>query len=201
MQLPAQYRQLVECFDALPGIGPRAAARLAQYVLEQDAGERLQRAILNARQTLQHCSSCRSYSQDNLCPLCADKARMVWRLLVVAGVDDQARWEDAGYRGHYFILHGLLSPVAGIGPRQLHLDDLKQRVMTLLAEASAGQPLLVQVVLDSSVESEATGQFVEDMLAGMNCRTQLLRPEQLEADLQRLRIQSPADLAAAGTEQ
>ncbi len=202
MQLPAQYRQLIECFDALPGIGPRAAARMAQHVLEHDSGERLQQAILTARKTLQHCSCCRTYSDLSICPLCTDDERSTLHLLVVSGVEDQFRWEEAGYRGGYFVLHGLLSPVAGIGPRQLHLPDLKQRVETLVsaAESSSAENLLVQVVLESSVEADATGQFIEDMLAGFACRVQLLTPGQLAVDLQRARSFSAADHVPAGAD-
>lgn len=201
MQLPAQYRQLIECFDALPGIGPRAAARMAQHVLEHESGERLQQAILSARKVLQHCSCCRAYSDLSICPLCADSERSALHLLVLAGVEDQIRWEEAGYRGGYFVLHGLLSPVAGIGPRQLHLPDLKQRVETLVSVAEASsESLLVQVVLDSSVEADATGQFIEDMLAGFACRVQLLTPGQLEVDLHRARSLSAADHVPAGAD-
>ena len=219
MQLPAEYRQLIDCFDALPGIGPRAAARLAQHVLEHDLGDRLQLAILRGRDALQHCSQCRSYSLTPTCTLCADGERQQSRLLVLAGVDDLTLWEEAGYRGGYFILHGLLSPVSGVGPRQLHLPQLKRRVEALLAgedirsadiasagipavhEPSAAVPLLVQVVLESSVEADATGQFIQDMLADLACQVQVLTPRQLDADLQRAQRSSAAGCAPAGAEE
>ncbi|MCD8521596.1 MAG: hypothetical protein LRY66_01295 [Saccharospirillaceae bacterium] len=208
MQLPAAYRQLIECFDALPGIGPRAAARLAQHVLEHDLGARLQQAIQCARDTLQHCSQCRSYSLAPVCTLCADAGRQQSQLLVLAGVDDQAFWEGAGYRGGYFILHGLLSPVAGIGPRQLHLPQLKQRVESLLAglqsdskcPGPAARSLSLLIVLEPSVEAEATAQFIDDMLADLACDVQRLTPHQLTTDLQREQCMSVAGCSLGGAE-
>lgn len=212
MSLPAEYHQLIDCFDALPGVGPRAAARFAQYVLEHDLGARLQQAIMHARDLLRHCSQCRSYSLTPVCPLCADSEREHSRLLVLAAVDDQIFWEEAGYRGGYFILHGLLSPVAGIGPHQLHLPQLKQRVETLLTDiqanaeppgpiSSATRSLKVQIVLEPSVEANATAQFIEGILADLNCHVQVLTPRQLDADLQHAQRLSAAGCAPHGAEE
>lgn len=159
MALPAPYQQLVQAFDALPGVGPRAAARLARYVIDDPQGDALAAAITRARAELVLCQRCYRYALTDTCDICA-AAHGQQPLFVVAGVEDSERLTGQGM-SNQFLLHALLSPVAGIGPAQLHLPQLRARVVN---DAISD----LRLVLPAGVEAEATAQFITDMLADVD---------------------------------
>ena len=159
MSLPAAYLQLVQALDQLPAVGPRAAARLAQHLLNSSDGHALMQALQRAGSELQQCRQCRHYSSTALCGICSNEQRDASRWLVVAGVDELQQAEQAGWRGLYFVLHGLLAPMSGRGPNQLGLDQLQQRVV------AAARPLQITLALESTAEGRATGAFITSMLA------------------------------------
>lgn len=159
MVLPAAYLQLVQALDQLPAVGPRAAARLAQHLLNSDAADVLLQALQRAGHEVQQCHQCRCYSRTEVCDLCADQQRDNSRWLIVAGVDEVQQAEQAGWRGQYFVLHGLLAPMSGRGPNQLGLDQLQQRVV------AAARPLQITLALESTAEGRATSAFIASMLA------------------------------------
>jgi len=151
-----QYRQLSDAFDALPGVGPRAAARMARYLFQPGCAEPLARLLTQAQHTIRCCSGCQMYTITELCEQCS-ASDTGSPLLVVEQPDDWLRWRDAGFDGVIFVLHGLLSPTAAIGPRQLGLALLKSR-----AEAKTATEIWLQ--LDQSVEASATEMFIRQMM-------------------------------------
>lgn len=155
MSLPKAYVQLVQALDQLPTVGPLAAERFAQHLLNTEQGAHLQRALNQALAELKRCEHCQAYSQENCCELCADTERHQHGVLVVASVAQQQQALAAGFAGQIFILHGLLSPLAGIGPKQLRLDKLK----TLLTHTKAQSIILA---LEDSAEGRATRQFIQE---------------------------------------
>lgn len=156
MTQPREYTALCQAFDELPGIGPNAAKRLSRFVLSQPQGAQLESALQQARASLSYCRGCRSYTVGELCDLCADKERSP-QLLVLEHSDDVEQYLNSGYQGYFFILHGLLSPMAGIGPQQLGLPQLVERIQAL-------SPETLYLSFSSSVEGRATCQFIEELV-------------------------------------
>ncbi|MCA6062585.1 recombination protein RecR [Thalassolituus marinus] len=156
MPQPSAYLNLMNAFDALPGVGPRAADRLAQFVIQDEAGGRLAEAIVKARSSLQLCERCFCLAMSPLCEQCltpSDDAQ----LMVVVDLNTHQLLQDAGHH-NLFVLHGLLSPSAGVGPGQLKLQALRQRVVDEQIQS-------VFLVFPGGVEADATEWFIADMLA------------------------------------
>lgn len=166
-----QFRQLVDAFDAIPGVGPQAARRMGRYVLSHPGSRALGESIVQARSSLNHCAQCRMFTTEVLCADCtaAETAAASFSgvLLVAKQADEVLHWREQGYTGPVFVLHGVLSPVAGVGPTQLGLSQLKRRVAALQSQT-------LWLVLQSdvakgagtepSVEARATELFIRQML-------------------------------------
>lgn len=163
--LPSAYHQLVQAFDQLPAIGPKAADRLAQHILNHGQLQPLLHALTVAEQEIQRCKLCQSYSAAELCLICADVQRQQNKILIVANVNHQQQAEDNGWQGAYFILHGLLSPMVGVGPSQLALNKLQQNLL-------AQDIQQVVIALEDSAEGRATSQFIQSLpeLAHINIK-------------------------------
>ena len=127
---------LVEALRALPGVGPKAASRMAFHLLEHDraAARHLAQQLMHALEAVRHCESCNTFCDDALCAVCADPDRERAQLCVVESVADMSAMERVGsYKGLYFVLMGSLSPLDGIGPKDIHLDRLIARASVLAA--------------------------------------------------------------------
>ena len=151
---------LVEALRCLPGVGPKSARRMAYHLLERDreGARRLARALEEAAERVGHCRACRTLSEAELCPLCASPARDRSLLCVVESPADVAALEaGAGYRGLYFVLLGRLSPLDGLGPKELGLDLLERR----LAEGEVREVILAT---NPTVEGEATAHYVAELV-------------------------------------
>lgn len=151
--------QLIEGLRVLPGVGAKSAQRMAYHLLERDRegalrlAERLQAAMAGIR----HCAQCRDFSEAEVCAICASPARDRSVLCVVETPADRLAIEQAtGYRGLYFVLQGRLSPLDGIGPRQLGLDILAQRL-------GAGDVREMIIATNPTVEGEATAHYLAQM--------------------------------------
>ena len=123
--------QLIEAFRILPGVGQKSAQRMAYHVLEREreGGQRLSEALAAAVERIGHCVRCRDFSETETCATCASAAREAQTLCAVESPADRLAIEQAtGYRGLYFVLQGRLSPLDGIGPRELGLDLLSARL-------------------------------------------------------------------------
>lgn len=151
--------QLIDDLRCLPGVGEKTARRMAYYLLQRDrpGGRRLAGSMCKAIDTVGHCRRCRTFSELDLCPLCLDQKRDKGLLCVVEGPADVALIEQSGYRGLYFVLMGHLSPLDGIGPEDLGIDQLA----LLLDEGNVEEVILAT---GSTVEGEATVHFIGNMV-------------------------------------
>lgn len=162
--------QLIEALRVLPGVGAKSAQRMAYHLLERqrDGGTRLAGVLAEAMARVGHCRRCRDFSEAELCPICASSARDRQQLCVVESPADRLAIEQAtGYRGLYFVLQGRLSPLDGIGPQELGLEQLAQR----LAEGEVRELI---VATNPTVEGEATAHYVAQL-----ARAQGVRPSRL----------------------
>jgi len=154
-------QRLIDSFCCLPGVGPKTAQRMAFHLLERDreGGRQLSGVLLQAVEDIGHCRRCRTLTEDELCDLCANDRRNDAQLCVVETPADVIAIEQAtDYRGRYFVLGGRLSPLDGIGPREIGLDQLAG----ILAEGKVEELILAT---NPTVEGEATAQYISDMAA------------------------------------
>lgn len=161
-----RIERLIEALRCLPGIGPKSAQRMTYHLLERDraGGRRLAEALVEAMDKVGHCSRCRTFSETGLCGLCASATRDAALLCVVESPADVAALEQStGYRGLYFVLMGHLSPLDGIGPCELGLDQLEAR----LADGEVRELILAT---NPTVEGEATAHYIADMARGRGVR-------------------------------
>lgn len=152
--------RLIEAFQVLPGVGPKGAQRMVLYLLQRNraGGRHLAEVLLDAVERVGQCRSCRNLSEQPQCPLCSDPRRDDRLLCVVESPADVLAIEQAGgYRGRYFVLHGHLSPIDGIGPEALGLDELARRTRELAPEE-------VILATNPTVEGEATAHYISELL-------------------------------------
>ena len=151
---------LTEALRRLPGIGPKSAQRMAFHLLQHDreGAEMLSRALYQAVDAVHHCVSCNTFTETELCDLCADDARDRAKLCVVETPADQLMIEQTlTYKGLYFVLMGRLSPLDGIGPKDIHLDKL-------IGRATDGVVAEVVLATNFTNEGEATAHYISEML-------------------------------------
>jgi recombination protein RecR len=151
--------QLIDALRVLPGVGQKSAQRMAYHLLERqrDGGRRLADALAEAMERIGHCKRCRDFSETELCPTCASSARDAELLCVVETPADRLAIEQAtGFRGLYFVLQGRLSPLDGIGPQELGLDLLAQRL-------EEGEVRELIVATNPTVEGEATAHYLAQL--------------------------------------
>ena len=150
--------ELISALKVLPGVGPKSAQRMALYLLEheQQAALRLADALRNSIEKVGRCGSCRTLTEQALCFLCSNARRDASLLCVVESpADVLALEQSASFSGHYFVLHGRLSPIDGIGPKDIGLDVLITRMASgLLSE--------IIVATNPSMEGEATAHYIAD---------------------------------------
>ncbi|MCE5286623.1 MAG: recombination mediator RecR [Pelosinus sp.] len=160
MQYIAPLAKLIEQFRALPGIGPKSAARLAYHILEMDKAraEALAAAIVEAKNKIGYCQVCFNLTDSNPCKICCADERDSTTVCVVEEPRDVAAMERMReYRGLYHVLHGSLSPLEGIGPQDLRIKELLSRIQ-------AGQIQEVIMATNPNVEGEATAMYLARLL-------------------------------------
>ncbi len=153
-------QRLIDSFTVLPGVGPRSAQRMTYWLLERnrEGGGRLAAALEAAMQGVRHCSCCRNFAEDDLCPVCADPRRDQSQVCIVESPADVLAIEQSGeYRGRYFVLIGHLSPIDGIGPEEIGLN---------LLERQLGEIQELILATGTTVEGEATAHYILDMVRG-----------------------------------
>jgi recombination protein RecR len=160
--LPPSIQRSIEEFSKLPGIGPKSAERLTFHLLQSSRAspEALGEALSNLRVKLQYCSTCQMVTLQKTCSLCEDLARDRGTVLVVESPLDVVALEKTGYKGLYHVLHGVLSPIDGMGPEQLKLKELMER-------CKKGGITEVIVATNPDVEGEATAMFIRQKLNGI----------------------------------
>lgn len=152
--------RLVEAFQVLPGVGPKGAQRMVLYLLQRNrsGGQHLAEVLAEAVERIGTCETCRNLAEAAQCPLCTDPRRDDSVLCVVESAADVLAIEHAGgFRGRYFVLHGHLSPIDGIGPEALGLELLARR-------AEALRPAEVILATNPTVEGEATAHYISELL-------------------------------------
>ncbi|HMM66772.1 MAG TPA: recombination mediator RecR [Dokdonella sp.] len=161
---------LIEALRCLPGVGAKTAQRMAFHVLERDraGARRLAERLALAVEKVGNCRRCRGFSEQDICSLCANASRDRHLLCIVETPVDQLAIEQAtGYRGHYFVLLGRLSPLDGLGPKELGLDLLASR----LAEGEVEEMI---VATNPTVEGEATAHMLSQLARAANVRASRL---------------------------
>jgi len=151
--------QLVEALRCLPGVGPKSAQRMALHLLERDreGGLHLSTVLQAAMERIGRCSICRDLTENETCHICANDQRDASLLCIVESPSDVMAIEHAtAYQGRYFVLMGRLSPLDGIGPAELGLDELSRR----LQEQPPGEMI---IATNPTVEGEATAYYVQRM--------------------------------------
>ncbi|RUF83187.1 recombination protein RecR [Pseudomonas aeruginosa] len=161
MNFSPLIRQLIESLRILPGVGQKSAQRMALMLLERDrsGGLKLAQALTAAMEGVGHCRQCRTLSEEELCPQCADPRRDDSLLCVVEGPLDVFAVEQTGYRGRYFVLKGHLSPLDGLGPEAIGIPELEARIRD-------GAFSEVILATNPTVEGEATAHYIAQLLAG-----------------------------------
>ena len=153
---PHSLNELIRYLSKLPGVGPKSAQRLAFFLLNADEQDALglAGALVTARKTLHHCPRCGNFTDDDICNICADERRDVGLICVVEQARDIAAMERAGcFEGHYHVLGGAISPLDGVGPEQLKLQSLFNRLQ-------GGQVREVVLATNPTVEGEATALYL-----------------------------------------
>ena len=164
MRPPSSLEDLIEALRCLPGVGPKSAQRIAYHLLQYDraGAERLAQTLARAAQSIRRCARCNSFTETELCALCASDRRDPAQLCIVETPGDLLMMEQTlAYRGLYFVLMGRLSPLDGIGPREIHLDRLLARA----TDPEMGGPVQeVIVATNFTSEGEATAHYIGEML-------------------------------------
>jgi recombination protein RecR len=156
MKLSPSIEALIDGLRHLPGVGPKSAQRMTLHLLERDreGAQQIAEALETALAVVKNCSRCRNFTELEVCEICADPKRDPGLLCVVeAPADVMAIENSAGFRGHYYVLMGHLSPIDGVGPEQLGLDELCGRF---------GAEAIREVILatNPTVEGEATAYYI-----------------------------------------
>jgi recombination protein RecR len=161
---PTSLQALIEALRVLPGVGPKSAQRMAYHMLQHDreGARRLGDALRGAADGIRHCMRCNTFTEREICETCLDERRDATLLCVVETPADQAMIEQTlTYRGQYFVLMGRLSPLDGVGPREIHLDRLLARA----TDPELGGPVSeVLVATNFTSEGEATAHYIGEML-------------------------------------
>ena len=151
--------KLIEQLSRLPGIGAKSAQRLAFHIINmpKDQVEQLSASILDARQNVQYCKCCYTLTDKELCPICSNPRRDQKTIMVVENTRDLAAYEKTGkFEGVYHVLHGAISPMLGIGPNDIKLKELMQRLQEDVDE--------VITATNSSREGETTAMYISKLI-------------------------------------
>lgn len=170
MQTPKSLDDLMEALKRLPGVGPKAAQRMAFYLMQYDkkAAQDIAQALISALGTIRHCSSCNNFSEQEICDLCSSGKRDGGVMCVVEMPSDvQTIEQTKSFRGRYFVLLGRLSPLDGIGPKEIGLDRLVKR-------ANDGIVKEVIVATNFTNEGEATAHYIGEKLQPLGIKVSRL---------------------------
>ena len=151
---------LINAFQCLPGVGPKSAQRMVLHLLERnkDAGLILAQLLEEALESVDKCNSCRIFTESDSCQICSNEKRYKNQISVVDSVSDVFAIEQSNqFNGHYFVLHGYLSPIDDIGPEELALDVLFSRARQIETEE-------LILATNSTLEGETTSHFIYDNL-------------------------------------
>ncbi|HUL11573.1 MAG TPA: recombination mediator RecR [Methylococcaceae bacterium] len=159
MRQTGRLAQLMQALRCLPGVGPKSAQRMSFHLLQRDrqGARALAEALLAAVEHIGHCRECRTLTEGDLCAACADPSRDGGLLCIVeTPAEVYAIDQSTGFKGRFFVLNGRLSPLDGIGPDELRLDLLEQRLQS-------GEVKELILATNTTVEGEATAHYISEM--------------------------------------
>jgi recombination protein RecR len=165
MDTPSSLEELIAALRCLPGVGPKSAQRMAYHLLQRDkpGAVRLAQSLDRAVENIRHCAKCNNFSEEEICAMCRSPRRDAGLLCVVEMPADLLMMEQAQcYSGMYFVLMGRLSPLDGIGARELYLDRLVRRAQE--------HPCEVILATNFTVEGEATAHYIATLLGAQGIR-------------------------------
>jgi recombination protein RecR len=168
---PPPLERLIEQLSRLPGIGQKSAARAALFVLRSDKelAESLASALIEVKEKIRFCPICFNLTDDEPCSICRDECRADGTLCVVEQPGDQLALEESlVFRGRYHVLHGVLSPLDGIGPENLKIGELLKRI-----DAEGIKEVILAT--NPTTEGEATASFLSDLLSKNNKQLKITR--------------------------
>ena len=154
-----QISRLIEEFSKLPGVGAKSAQRLAFHIINRplDEVKGLAQAIVEAKENVRYCTQYCTLTDSELCPICSNPKRDQKTIMVVENTRDLAAYEKTGkYEGVYHVLHGAISPMLGIGPNDIRLKELMQRLQGVVDE--------VIIATNSSLEGETTAMYISKLI-------------------------------------
>ncbi len=165
MLLPKDVEKVVNHFASLPGIGSKTASRLALSLLKADrlVVEDFAKSLVNLKNNISVCENCGNLSDENLCSICLDENRSDYQIMLVEDVLDLVAFERTGqFSGRYHVLGGVISPMQGIGPEDLRLKALFERLKSLSGEIE------LIIATSPSLEGEATAMYISDQLKSIS---------------------------------
>lgn len=191
MKPPVALQELIDALRALPGVGPKSAQRMAYHMMQHDrpGAQRLAKSLAEATERVRRCVMCNSFTETDLCAICSSPRRESAQLCVVETPADLAMLEQShAYQGLYFVLMGRISPLDGIGPREVGMDRLVKRV---------GDGSVTEVILATNFthEGEATAHYIAETMKARGIKvTRLARGVPVGGELEYV---DPGTLAQA----
>lgn len=172
MKLPRPISKLIDHFERLPGIGPKTSQRLAFYLLHfpKEDLESFARSLTDLKDNVRLCNICKNVSEYDVCEVCDSPNRDKRKIAVVATSLDAFALEKTDFKGVYHILHGLIDPLNNIGPEELFIKDLIERLKNL--DISESEKVEVILATNSSMEGESTSMYISKLIrdAGLNVK-------------------------------
>jgi recombination protein RecR len=168
---PPSLERLIQQLSRLPGVGQKSATRMALHVMrsEKEMAESLARSLIEVKEKIKFCSVCYNLTDDDPCSLCSDEGRRDGSVCVVEGPGDQLVLEESGvFRGRYHVLHGVLSPLDGIGPEDLKIGQLLLRI-----EKEGIREVILAT--NPTAEGEATASYLSHLLLEKDRHMQITR--------------------------
>jgi recombination protein RecR len=171
VKLPKPISSLIEYFERLPGIGPKTAQRLTFFLLHfpQEELERFSESLVGLKKGTKLCSVCKNVSEYDTCSVCDDPIRDKRLIAVVAHPLDAFALEKTNYKGVYHVLHGIIDPLNNVGPEEIFVKELIERLTNLIGESSfdtisAMKPIEVILAMNTNMEGESTAMYISKLL-------------------------------------
>lgn len=173
MSLPRSIEKVIEGFESLPGIGPKTAQRLAMHMLRipDESIQRFADSLARLNQDTKICKDCFNVAEEEICKICSDFLRDRSIICVVENPMDLLAIEKSDYNGLYHVLHGLISPMHGIGPDEIYLKELFDRINF----PPAGEVTEIILAINTTLEGEATAMYIKEYLKKSPNNVQLSR--------------------------
>lgn len=172
MKIPRPIFNLIEYFERLPGIGPKTAQRLTFFLLNfpKEDLERFGETLVELKTKTKFCNICKNVTEDDTCSVCSDPTRNEKQIAVVSGPMDTIALDKAGFKGVYHVLHGIIDPLNNIGPEEIFIKELLERITKLDSDVSfedmGDDKSGVEIILatNTSMEGESTAMYISKMI-------------------------------------